>query len=275
MLTLMISCLFFSFQLARALPLLVRDVFDPTITSPTASTVWQSGQTVTVTWDTSNIPSQLSNPIGMVVLGFMANSTDSEHLMLDSPLAQNFNISDGSVSFVVPSVVTRTDYIIALFGDSGNISPTFTIDGISASSSTTETTTGSSSSSSGTSSSSTSTSSASSASSASTQVTTTVSVSSVAGSTTTTESATEASITSTFTSLVTATPSSSSSVSVSTTLSVSSPASSAAGSSSTSSTSSTSASTTVASSNSAWKTNTRQSQTFAFVIAGLLAACLS
>ncbi|KAJ3866856.1 hypothetical protein EV359DRAFT_8873, partial [Lentinula novae-zelandiae] len=101
----------------------------PPITSPSASTIWQVGQTVTVTWDTTNLPptSQLTDPNGTIVLGYMASSTDSEHLMIDSPLAQDFALSDGNVSFIVPSVVTRSDYIIALFGDSGNISPTFTI----------------------------------------------------------------------------------------------------------------------------------------------------
>ncbi|KAJ3830657.1 hypothetical protein EV361DRAFT_881632 [Lentinula raphanica] len=136
MLTFTISCLFFS--LARALPtLLSREVFDPPITSPTASTVWQVGQTVTVTWDTTNLPpaSQLTDPNGTVVLGYMTSPTDSEHLMIDSPLAQDFPLSDGQVSFTVPSVVSRTDYIIALFGDSGNISPTFTIQGTDSSSS--------------------------------------------------------------------------------------------------------------------------------------------
>lgn len=49
MLTFIISCLFFS--VVRALPtFLSRDVFDPPITSPSASTIWQVGQTVTVTW---------------------------------------------------------------------------------------------------------------------------------------------------------------------------------------------------------------------------------
>ncbi|KAJ3777940.1 hypothetical protein FB446DRAFT_633167 [Lentinula raphanica] len=136
MLTFTISCLFFS--LVRALPtLLSREVFDPPITSPTASTVWQVGQTVTVTWDTTNLPpaSQLTDPNGTVVLGYMTSPTDSEHLMIDSPLAQDFPLSDGQVSFTVPSVVSRTDYIIALFGDSGNISPTFTIQGTDSSSS--------------------------------------------------------------------------------------------------------------------------------------------
>lgn len=104
MLTFIISCLFFS--VVRALPtLLSRDVFDPPITSPSASTIWQVGQTVTVIWyvqicslypyyvihfnlcihrDITNLPpaSQLTDPNGTVVLGYMASSTDSEHLMI-------------------------------------------------------------------------------------------------------------------------------------------------------------------------------------------------
>ena len=36
-------------------------IFNPTITSPTASTVWTVGTQVNVTWDTSNAPSQISN----------------------------------------------------------------------------------------------------------------------------------------------------------------------------------------------------------------------
>ncbi|KAF5382306.1 hypothetical protein D9757_008474 [Collybiopsis confluens] len=130
-----LSCLFLS--LVQALPTMFqRDVVDPPITSPTASTVWHSGDTVTVTWDTSNInASQLTSPNGMLVLGWMANPTDSEHLMLDPPLAKNFPLIAGNVSFTVPSVVTRTNYIVVLFGDSGNISPTFTIDATKPSSS--------------------------------------------------------------------------------------------------------------------------------------------
>lgn len=36
-------------------------IFNPTITSPTSSTVWTVGTQVNVTWDTSDAPSQISN----------------------------------------------------------------------------------------------------------------------------------------------------------------------------------------------------------------------
>ncbi|OCH90901.1 hypothetical protein OBBRIDRAFT_792812 [Obba rivulosa] len=113
---------------AIAIPMTSREVFDPPVTNPNADTVWTVGSTQTVTWDTSSLPpaSQLTSP-GMIVLGFL--TSDSENLMLDNPLAQGFNLSDGQVNVVVPSVPAGNSYIVALFGDSGNISPTFTIQG--------------------------------------------------------------------------------------------------------------------------------------------------
>ena len=73
----------------------------------------------------------------------------------EHPLASGFPITDGSVQVVVPSVVDRDDYVIvrtylfskvsiedpersdipAVFGDSGNTSPKFTITSTSASAS--------------------------------------------------------------------------------------------------------------------------------------------
>ncbi|KAJ3885638.1 hypothetical protein GG344DRAFT_58884 [Lentinula edodes] len=265
MLTFMISCLFFS--VVRALPtLLSRDVFDPPITSPSASTIWQVGQTVTVIWyvqicslypyyvihfnlciyrDITNLPpaSQLTDPNGTVVLGYMASSTDSEHLMIDSPLAQDFPLSDGNVSFIVPSVVTRSDYIIALFGDSGNISPTFTIQGTESSSS---------------------------ASTTSTSVSTPLSTSSsISVPTSSSNLASESSATNTVTSVITV----SSGPASSTTAEIGS-ASSLSISSTSGSSASPSATEAAASSNSAWQPGVSQSQVYAFVVAGLLAACL-
>ncbi|KAK0188062.1 hypothetical protein F5146DRAFT_740583 [Armillaria mellea] len=111
----------------HALPLISRDVISPPITSPTAGAVWTVGQTVTVTWNTTVIPpaSQVTNPIGKIVLGHQAN--DSLNLDLDHPLASNFQLTDGQVDITVPDVEPRDDYIIVLFGDSGNTSPEFTI----------------------------------------------------------------------------------------------------------------------------------------------------
>ncbi|KAI0044103.1 hypothetical protein FA95DRAFT_1562597 [Auriscalpium vulgare] len=114
---------------AHAIPLAKRDVIDPHITSPTAQTIWNVGDKVTVTWDTSEIPPASSNSSGMLLLGFQ--TSDSENLDLDHPLADGFKLVDGSVSFNVPDVAPKTNYIVVLFGDSGNASPQFSItDGI-------------------------------------------------------------------------------------------------------------------------------------------------
>ena len=80
---------------ASASPLVRRDVIAPTITSPTAESVWPIGTVQTVTWyvsmlrrvagsnlhvshrDTSNFPpvSQITNILGEVILGFQANNS--------------------------------------------------------------------------------------------------------------------------------------------------------------------------------------------------------
>ncbi|ETW81827.1 hypothetical protein HETIRDRAFT_247666, partial [Heterobasidion irregulare TC 32-1] len=99
-------------------------VVSPPITSPTASTVWNVGDKVLVTWDTSDIP-EPKNFTGQLLLGFQEN--DSENLMLDSPLASGFQLIDGQVQITVPDVPPKSDYIVVLFGDSGNASPEFTI----------------------------------------------------------------------------------------------------------------------------------------------------
>lgn len=106
-------------------PLPARDVVAPPITSPTASTVWNVGDTQTVTWSTANLPTNVTNPDGMLILGYVANG--SENLMLQSPLATNLSYSVGQAQITVPSVPTGNNYIVVLFGDSGNTSPQFTI----------------------------------------------------------------------------------------------------------------------------------------------------
>ncbi|KAL1689399.1 hypothetical protein GGG16DRAFT_115111 [Schizophyllum commune] len=124
-----------------AVQLTGRDVVAPPITSPNASTTWNVGETVTVTWDTSDLPpeSQITNKEGKIVLGYQTE--DSMHLQYDNPLAQGFSITLGSYDVTVPDVEERSDYIIVLFGDSGNSSPKFTITGGSGSSSAAPTTT--------------------------------------------------------------------------------------------------------------------------------------
>lgn len=103
-----------------------REVYSPPITNPNASTTWIVGSTVEVTWDVSQIPEGLTNFYGKLVLGYVDGGSD-EHLDLGNPLADGFNITQGHIAVEVPDVRPSSDYIVVLFGDSGNSSPTFTI----------------------------------------------------------------------------------------------------------------------------------------------------
>lgn len=79
--------------------------------------------------DLTGIPSSALGTTGQVVLGYLDNGSSNEHLMIgeqvpyetvrdlltiaiDSPLAQGFKYSDSKVTFTVPSVPSRTDYIV-------------------------------------------------------------------------------------------------------------------------------------------------------------------
>ncbi|KAJ6621852.1 hypothetical protein B0H10DRAFT_1789201 [Mycena sp. CBHHK59/15] len=105
-----------------------RGVYSPRIIQPNASTMWVRGTEVNVTWSTDGIPKHITNPMGKIFLGRLENGSPNEHLgTYDHPLANGFDIRDGHCSFPVPDVPPRNDYIIVLFGDSGNKSPTFTI----------------------------------------------------------------------------------------------------------------------------------------------------
>ncbi|KAF9534650.1 hypothetical protein CPB83DRAFT_842681 [Crepidotus variabilis] len=99
-----------------------QDVYAPHITYPTAGVVWISGQTQTVTWDTSDAPTQITNPIGHILLRKGSSTTPLI-------LANNFNILDGKAQVTVPNVIEGDDYALVLFGDSGDWSPEFTITG--------------------------------------------------------------------------------------------------------------------------------------------------
>ncbi|TBU29935.1 hypothetical protein BD311DRAFT_796293 [Dichomitus squalens] len=103
------------------------DVFSPSVTSPTAGEVWTVGSVQTVTWDTSNIPAANQNQTGLILLGSVEDGSTDEHLDIENPLASNFPIRGGAVNVTVPQVATRDDYVVVLFGDSGNASPKFTI----------------------------------------------------------------------------------------------------------------------------------------------------
>ncbi|KAI0250937.1 hypothetical protein BJV78DRAFT_1127119 [Lactifluus subvellereus] len=105
-----------------------KDVWVPPITAPQAGTTWTVGHKVTVSWDTSTRPAQVTNPTGTLLLGFLdPYGTGGENLDVGNPLAKGFPLSAGKVDFVVPDVVPKNNYIVALIGDSGNISPEFTI----------------------------------------------------------------------------------------------------------------------------------------------------
>jgi len=104
-----------------------RDVFNPKITNPTAGTTWAVGSQVTVTWDVSGIPEDQRNTKSRVVLGWIEPGKLDEHLDLAHPLAQDFSLARGQVTFVVPKVQPRDNYVVVVFGDSGNHSPAFSI----------------------------------------------------------------------------------------------------------------------------------------------------
>jgi len=97
-----------------------RDVFVPPVTYPHAGTVWYSGQTHNVTWDTSFAPVNITNSKGIILLRF-------ENIESPVILGSGFDIRKGRTEIVVPRVFTGSNYSLVLFGDSGNFSPTFEI----------------------------------------------------------------------------------------------------------------------------------------------------
>ncbi|KAF5362387.1 hypothetical protein D9756_002184 [Leucocoprinus leucothites] len=104
----------------QAAPIEQRDVYVPKILTPQDGDTWTVGEEVTVTWDTSNPPTQITNKIGRIVLR-------KGNLATPLVLAGNFDILNGKATFRVPTVVQGSDYSIVLFGDSGNWSGQFTI----------------------------------------------------------------------------------------------------------------------------------------------------
>ncbi|EAU85842.2 hypothetical protein CC1G_05059 [Coprinopsis cinerea okayama7 len=107
-----------------------RDVYSPRITHPTSGSVWKAGRNATVTWDLSDMPRNVTNPYGTLILGYISDDDQyNEHLDLRHPLALKFDIRHGNVTFRVPKVSSRADYVVILFGDSGNRSPKFSIKG--------------------------------------------------------------------------------------------------------------------------------------------------
>ncbi|KAF7298880.1 hypothetical protein MIND_00836000 [Mycena indigotica] len=109
-------------------------VIDPEITSPKSGDIWKAGTTQLVTWKTDSIPPGSANTTGLLLLGHPSTihqdgkDYPSENLDIKHPLASGFYLTDGNVTVVVPNWIRpRTNYMVVLFGDSGNTSPLFTI----------------------------------------------------------------------------------------------------------------------------------------------------
>ncbi|KAJ7069653.1 hypothetical protein C8F01DRAFT_1048453 [Mycena amicta] len=109
-------------------------VVSPNITSPQAGDFWLAGSTQVVRWNTANIPPAAAKNTGLLLIGHITIMRDqdgkeypSENLDINHPLASGFRLTDGNVTVVVPHIIPRDDYMLVLFGDSGNTSPTFTI----------------------------------------------------------------------------------------------------------------------------------------------------
>ncbi|KAH9841493.1 uncharacterized protein C8Q71DRAFT_853875 [Rhodofomes roseus] len=118
--TILIFCFTLFIALVSAAPVR-RDVWDPRIITPNAETIWLTGQTYNVTWETDDAPVNITNKIGRVVLG-------KDGIQNQAVLASNFSITLGSIEITVPDdLEPGFDYNIVLFGDSGNSSPQFAI----------------------------------------------------------------------------------------------------------------------------------------------------
>jgi len=101
-------------------------VYSPPIKSPSQGTVWKVGSKQVVTWDATSIPQGAQGNKGTIMLGYDDN-TGSENLDVEHPLADGFLLKAGKQSITVPKVPKKSTYIIAVLGDSGNISQKFTI----------------------------------------------------------------------------------------------------------------------------------------------------
>jgi len=105
-----------------------RDVWCPQITSPKAGMVWRRGSHVRITWLTNNKPTRVTNHKGEIVLGYCEENSPNEHLSFEHVLASGFDLSSAGIEVQVPmDVPPGKDYIVILFGDSGNRSPMFSI----------------------------------------------------------------------------------------------------------------------------------------------------
>ncbi|KAJ7211699.1 hypothetical protein GGX14DRAFT_362367 [Mycena pura] len=105
---------------AHGAPAATRDVFSPPILYPHAGTVWHSFQRHNVTWDTSGAPASISNEALLLLA--------KGGLTAPFILAKGFDLRAGRFEIEVPHVFAGTNYQLVLLGDSGNLSPMFTIE---------------------------------------------------------------------------------------------------------------------------------------------------
>jgi hypothetical protein len=109
--------------LAAPVELETRDVWDPKVLYPNSHTVWHAGETHTVVWNTTNPPKLVSNGAAIYL-------RQTNKFYGDSPLAEGFDLHSGRQTITLPkNLTTGSDYRIVLFGDSGNWSPKFKIEG--------------------------------------------------------------------------------------------------------------------------------------------------
>jgi len=112
---------FFAASTVSAAPL---DVWVPTITSPVKGTKWVIGTEVNVTWSTAGEPTNVSNG-GRIVLA----QNQREIMNISDPF--DLAAADGCKTVTVPNVTPGHNYQVVLFGDSGDISQSFTIEAAS------------------------------------------------------------------------------------------------------------------------------------------------
>ena len=110
MYSLLPAIVFSLFSFVSALPLALeakRDVWTPPVTYPTNTSIWVAGSTYNVTWSTAGQPSEITNPIGQILLRHGVNTTSQINLV------EGFNLTAGAVNVTIPAdTEPDSDYII-------------------------------------------------------------------------------------------------------------------------------------------------------------------
>ncbi|KAL8291872.1 hypothetical protein RQP46_002130 [Phenoliferia psychrophenolica] len=102
--------------------------YNPAVTSPTTGDVWTAGQSYDVTWNTV-LPSGINltevSQTANLVLGYKENGSEN----LDWVLATSVPLyTTGAYTVTLPKdLESKSTYIIALIGSSGDVSQEFTI----------------------------------------------------------------------------------------------------------------------------------------------------